>query len=292
MPTRTLVRIITLAVLTCVTIASCAAPANQPTGQTSENPTWLPCPQCQTDAERAEARAETANLSFDPRNLSGVWGQNRVQLSVPAPALTERGEALYQATLADSSSDGSTQTTNTKDGMLICDPLGWPRWFTYNYGFEFAQLPNRVVQFIEWGHAWRDIWTDGRALPEDPDPRWLGYSVGRWEGDTFVVESNGFDDRSWLSENREERRYGWPHSDGLRTEERYRRVGYNSLEATLTITDPQVYTESWVTADTLLLSPGSEIGEFFCVPSEFNQFNEELITASEQLTPGTIGPRQ
>ncbi len=291
MPTRTRVTVIALAILTSVTIASCSSAPTQSTEQDPGSSTWLPCPQCQSDAERAEARAETADLAFDPRNLSGVWGQNRVQLSVPAPPLTSRGQELYEATRADPSADGSTQTTNTKDGMLICDPLGWPRWFTYNYGFEFAHLPNRVVQFIEWGHAWRDIWTDGRALPENPDPRWLGYSVGRWEGDTFVIESNGFDDRSWLSENRQERRYGWPHSTELRTEERYRRVDHNTIEATLTITDPQVYEEPWVTADSLLLSPGSEIGEFFCVPSEFNQFNEELIAPSEQLSPGTIGPR-
>ncbi len=291
MATRMRVTIITVAALMALTVASETSAAMRSAGQSPGTATWLPCPQCQNDAERAQARAATANLTPEPRDLSGVWGQNRVQLSVPAPALTDRGEALYQATQADPGADGSTLTTNTKDGMLICDPLGWPRWFTYNYGFEFAHLPNRVVQFIEWGHAWRDIWTDGRALPEDPDPRWLGYSVGRWEGDTFVVESNGFDDRSWLSENRQERRYGWPHSAALRTEERYRRVDYNTLEATLTITDPEVYTDPWVTADRFLLSPGSEIGEFFCVPSEFSQFNEELIAPSEQLSPGTIGPR-
>ena len=68
-------------------------------------------------------------------------------------------------------------------------------------------------------------------------------------------------------------------------------MDHNTLEATLTITDPQVYEEPWVTADSLLLSPGSEIGEFFCVPSEFNQFNEELIAPSEQLNPGAIGPQ-
>ena len=283
--------IIALAVLTSLPIACGTSAPRQSAEQAAQSPTWLLCPQCQTDAERAEARARTADLPFDPHDLSGVWGQNRIQLSVPAPPLTPRGQALYDATKADPGADGSTRTTNTKDGMLICDPLGWPRWFTYNYGFEFAHLPNRVVHFIEWGHAWRDIWTDGRALLEDPDPRWLGYSVGRWEGDTFVVESNGFDDRSWLSENRLERIYGWPHSDQLRTEERYRRVDHNTLEATLTITDPQVYTEPWVTVGELLLSPETEIGEYFCVPSEFNQFNEELIAPSEQLNPGTLGPQ-
>ena len=239
--------------------------------------------------ERADARAKAANLTFDSHDITGVWGQNRVQLSTPAPPLTPRGKELYDATKADDAADGSAEVSNTKDGMLVCDPLGWPRWFTYNYGFEFASLPKRVVQFIEWGHAWRDIWTDGRPLPENPEPRWLGYSVGRWEGDTFIIESSGFDDRSWLSENREERRWGFPHSDKLRTEERYRRADHNTLEATLTITDPEVYTKPWVTVDKFLMSPGTEIGEYFCVPSEFNQFNTELLAPSEKLK-SAVGP--
>src|SRR5438309_1506636 len=81
-----------------------------------------------------------------------------------------------------------------------------------------------------------------------PDPRWLGYSVGHWEGNTFVVESFGFDERTWLSENYHGNRdHGWPHSDQLRTVERYTRTGYNTVDVSLTITDPKVYTGSWVT---------------------------------------------
>src|SRR5205823_4400322 len=70
-----------------------------------------------------------------------------------------------------------------------------------NYGIEFVMLPNRVVQFFEITHSWRTIWTDGRKLPENPpEPRWLGWNAGHWEGDTLVVESNGYDDRSWIEE--------------------------------------------------------------------------------------------
>ena len=111
--------------------------------------------------------------------------------------------------------------------MLICDPLGYPRWFAYNYGMQFVVLPDRVLQFFELGHTWRDIWTDGRKLPENPpQPRWLGYAVGRWDGDTFVIESTGYDDRAWLQEDRRDRRWGFPHSDQLRLVERYRRTSF------------------------------------------------------------------
>jgi len=117
---------------------------------------------------------------------------------------------------------------------------------------EIIQVQGRVLQFFEWNHMWRTIWTDGRPLPKAPDPRFLGYSVGRWDGDTFVVESNGFDERTWLSENYQGRMYGFPHSDELRTVEHYKRVDHNTLDVSLTITDPKIFTTPWVTTGKFL----------------------------------------
>jgi len=119
---------------------------------------------------------------------------------------------------------------NSKDLKNTCDPMGWAAWLTFNYGFEFVVLPDRVLQFFEWGHTWRDIWTDGRKLPPNPPiQRYLGYAVGRWEGDTFVVESNGYDDSLGLRKLRPsglERETGvaYPHSDEMRIEKRYKRI--------------------------------------------------------------------
>jgi hypothetical protein len=257
------------------------------TSAQSQTPGWGKCPDCQTVAEVTAARAKTANAPFDPRDLSGVWNEgngNRNQLSTPAPPLTAEGKERYEATRAEESADG-TQLSNSKDGMLVCDPLGWPRWFTYNFGFEFVQLPNRMIQFFEFYHTWRTIWTDGRTLPENPDPRWLGYSVGRWEGDTFIVESNGFDERSWLSENRQDRRWGWPHSEEMRIRETYRRVNHNTIEATVTITDPKTYTKPWVTVASILRSPDAELSEYFCVPSDSQHYNATV------LRPAVTGQR-
>jgi len=255
--------------------------------QTSQAPNWLPCPQCMSNAATAEARAETENLPFNARDLSGVWGpkpRNDRQLSVPPPALTPSGQEKYDATRAEETPDGQN-ISNSNDPILICDPMGWPRLFTYNYGFEFVQLPDRMFQFFEWGHAWRTVWTDGRSLPEDPDPRWLGYAVGMWEGDTFVIESNGYDERSWVTENRQDRRFGYPHTEEMRLEERYRRVSHNEIEATLRVTDPQTYTEPWVTTSSIFLTPGSEIGEYFCVPSDSEAYNNQILLPSHGLTP-------
>jgi hypothetical protein len=246
--------------------------------QDPHDPNWRRCPQCLTEKERGAAREKAANLPFDPRDLSGVWSdnQNRLQLDFNAPPLTPLGQAKYDATKTEETPEGKP-ISNSKDGMLICDPLGWPRWFTYNYGFEFVQLPGRTVQFLEWDHTWRTIWTDGRPLPKNPDPRWMGYSVGRWDGNTFVIESNGFDERSWLSENRKDRRWGWPHSEELRTVERYRRVNHNTLDVSLTITDPKIYTAPWVTTGNFLLNPGTELWEDFCVTSDSDYFNTKVL---------------
>jgi hypothetical protein len=243
-------------------------------------PGWLDCPRCQNGQDRAAARAkyQVDGHPFNPRDLSGVWGNNGMELDVMSfPPLTPLGKQMYDATRSQETADGIA-ISNSKDGMLICDPLGYPRWFAYNYGFQFVMLPDRVVQFFEWGHTWRDIWTDGRELPKDPpQPRWNGYAVGKWEGDTFVIESNGYDDRSWLSEDRRDRRWGFPHSDELRIVERYKRTSFGTLEASLTIIDPKLYKKPWTTSGTINLSPGTELWEYMCVPSESEAFNEQYL---------------
>ena len=238
-------------------------------------PGWKTCPRCTNNKqfEAANAQYKVEGHPFDPHDLSGVWGNNGVELDVKnVPPFTPQGEQMFEVTRSE------IPTTNSKDGMLICDPLGYPRWFAYNYGFQFVMLPDRVLQFFEWGHTWRDIWTDGRKLPDDPpQPRWMGYAVGRWEGDTFVVEGNGYDDRSWISEDRRNRIRGFPHTDEMRTIERYRRTSYGTLEAEMTITDPKVFTRPWTTKDTIELRPNAELWEYFCVPSESDEYNKRLI---------------
>jgi hypothetical protein len=129
-----------------------------------------------------------------------------------------------------------------------------------------------LLQFFEWEHIWRTIWTDGRAVPADPDPTYLGTSAGKWDGDTFVVDSAGFDERTWLDH------FGDPHSDEMRLQERYRRVDRDTLELTVTLTDPKAYTKSWVSeTKTFKLQPKKdEIQEIFCVPSQEEEFNRRV----------------
>ena len=120
-------------------------------------------------------------------------------------------------------------------------PWAFPAFSISPRPFEFAQVSNRVLQIFERDNIVRQIWTDGRALPNDPDPLWYGYSAGKWADDTtFVVTSVGYDDRTWLGAA------GFPHSEAMRVEERYQRVDHDTINFTLKIDDPQAYTKTWV----------------------------------------------
>jgi hypothetical protein len=163
--------------------------------------------------------------------------------------------------------------------MMLCDPLGYPRAFTYNYGLEFAVMPDRVLQFFEWGHTWRTIWTDGRPLPaEPPQPRFYGYSVGRWEGNTFVIESNGYEQSTWLDQDRRTSARGFPHSEDMRVVERWTRTSYGTMEAEITIIDPKVYTRPWTTSAVPHdFRPDTELWEYACAPSFSDFYNTRVV---------------
>lgn len=246
---------------------------------------WKQCPRCQNNKDRVDANAKykVEGHAFNPRDLSGVWGFNGIGATFRnPPPLTEWGKQQHAATMGDKNAAGeylhNKDTSGEGSGSQInCDPMGWPRLHTYNYGFEFIMLPDRVLQFFEISHTWRTIWTDGRKLPEPPpEPRWLGWSVGRWEGDTFIVESTGYDERSWLGESQPDG--GWTHSDEMKVVERWRRPNYATIETQITVIDPKAYTQPWVTPPaTTTLVPGAELGENFCAPSDYSAFNNEVF---------------
>src|SRR5881628_314411 len=120
----------------------------QPDKDVIPGPGWKTCPRC-TNPKQLAAAYKTYKVDghpFDPHDLSGVWGNNGLELDVKnVPPFTPLGEKMFEATRSE------IPTTNSKDGMLICDPLGYPRLFAYNYGFQFVMLPDRVLQFFEWG---------------------------------------------------------------------------------------------------------------------------------------------
>jgi len=164
-----------------------------------------------------------------------------------------------------------------------CDPVGFPRITLWNLRtIRIMQTPENVVILYLLNNKWRVIRTDQRELPAEFDePRWFGYSVGRWEDDyTFVAQSAGFDERTWLDAA------GRPHSDALRVEERYQRVDRDHLLATVTIDDPKMYTKPW-TAHKISLrlqSPTFDIREMECAPSENAEYNKFIANPAAGLS--------
>jgi hypothetical protein len=110
---------------------------------------------------------------------------------------------------------------------------------------ELVTLKDRTLQFFQWEHTFRELWTDGRPVPAGENlkklgPAWYGHSAGQWDGDTLVVTTTGLDERAWLDN------LGYPKSLEARIEERYRRLDANTLELQLTLYDPKYYTAPWV----------------------------------------------
>jgi len=148
------------------------------------------------------------------------------------------------------------------DPLFQCDPSGYPRNLDYT-NYRFVKLPDEFVMFFERDHTWRDLWTDGRKLPVNPKPRWYGYATAHWDGDTLVVESSGYDERTWVDP------YGSIHSDQMRLEERFKRLDHDTLEFSLTLTDPKAYTGVW----------GGK------------KLNLKLMNSSQQIQKGLWGKR-
>ena len=228
---------------------------------------------------------------FDPHDLTGIWVRGKVPtgnapLSANRPPFTPWGQAKFNTVKGSWSYSKSpgfappiAPEKEWNDPILQCEPAGYPRVMLQIYAplMRFIQTSNEVVEFFEWGHTFRDIWTDGRKPLDNPEPTYYGYSVGRWDGDAFVVDSNGFTDRTWTDP------LGSPHSDQMTLHEVFRRVDHDHLELVITLTDPKTYTRPWV-SDTFLFnwapkSPRSENEEFredFCIYLEQQSFFKDV----------------
>jgi hypothetical protein len=163
----------------------------------------------------------------------------------------------------------------SNDPLDQCDPIGFPRMELFELRtIELEQTANHVTYLNEWYGSWRTIWTDGRELPKNPEPRWNGYSVGKWLDDyTFVVETVGLNPRTWLDHA------GRPHSADLRVEERFHRVDHDTMELTVEIDDPKMYKEPWLGLNKFplhLLPSDFDMPELLCSPIDMAEYNKQV----------------
>jgi hypothetical protein len=175
----------------------------------------------------------------------------------------------------------------TNDPFVTCDPLGLPRDLLAHAvssrgGTLFGSAPNRMLIAYEQQRVWREIWLDGRPLPDKIDvrggaeSRYYGYSVGHWENDnTFVIDSTGVDERAWLDE------VGHPRSSTAKIQERYERVDQYNMNLTVTVDDPKYYTKPFTFMKSKFYwMKAQEFAETICVPSEGIEYMETLTKPS------------
>ena len=200
----------------------------------------------------APSNASAPRLSNGRIDLSGIWlgggPINDIADGLP------KGETLPLLPSAQAILDARE---SRNDPQAHCLPSGVPR--VAPYPWRIVQTPTHVFFLFEANiHSYRQIFTDGRAHPADPDPTWYGHSIGRWEGDTLVVDTVGFNDKFWFD------RRGHPHTEQLHTTERWTRKDFGHLDNQITIDDPGAYSRPFTTTYTATLQPGDEIMEYIC----------------------------
>jgi len=160
---------------------------------------------------------------------------------------------IVKRRLADNSKD---------DPASHCLPRGVVKLHTTPLFRKIVQVPGLLVILNEANASYRQIFTDGRALPVDPQPSWNGYSTAKWEGDALVVRTSGFRDEMWLD------RRGSPMTDAADMTERFRRVNYGKLEIELTINDPKAYTKPWTVTIHHNIALDTELLDYICLENE------------------------
>jgi hypothetical protein len=243
-----------------------------------------------------DARANVGDGGPAPkRDLTGTWagessGAGVARLVPPEspPPLSPLGKQLFDRNRAEGGSGGITIAESNDPHVRYCDPFGFPRNMNDQIrSMTITTLPNRTFVLLKFMNIWREIWTDGRALPTNfargrdaHDPTYNGYSVGRWEDDyTFVVETTGMAPETWATES------GYPHSVDARVTERFQRKSKNDLTLTMTMDDPKLYTKPvslgvvhfrWIPSQTFF--------DFSCVPSSVQRYLKEM--ADPAAKPG------
>jgi hypothetical protein len=141
----------------------------------------------------------------------------------------------------------------------FCLPPGFPRVNGVPFPQKIVQLPGALIILYETRTTFRQIFLDNNhTLPSDPQPTWMGYSQGRWDGDVLIVETRGFHDKTWLDDN------GHPHSEQMKVTERFRRPSFGQLLVDITIDDSKTYAKPWTVTQTFQLSGDNELIEYIC----------------------------
>jgi hypothetical protein len=223
-------------------------------------------------------------------DLSGMWRRTRrppdnkrkytifeiaLSLTNDEPPMTPWGLEKFRAAKPNVGPHAVT-IAESNDPTVNCFPPGVPKIYLMRGApLEILQEPGRVVMYFEYDHFVREIFTDGRQHTPDLNPTWMGEALGKWDGDTLVVDTIGFNDKTWLDYS------GHPHSDALHVVERIRRVNHATLVNDITIEDPKAYTKPWVSHMVFDLHPDWKIEETIC-EDDVNFSNVQKVSESKK----------
>jgi hypothetical protein len=209
---------------------------------------------------KPDMSAAAPRTSDGKPDLSGVW--------VPRPGYTgniakdlKPSEVLFQP-WAEELYKHRLDTEGREDPQAYCVLSGVPREHVVPYPFKILNSKGEVVILYEALHSYRQIYMDGRPLPKDPNPTWMGYSIGHWEGDTLVVQSSGFVENNWLDNG------GHPATEALKLTEKFRRPDFGHINLELTIDDPKAYKKPWSVNLLFTASPDTDLIEYVCSENE------------------------
>lgn len=239
----------------------------------------------QTPAQQDSAIVQSAAASTP--DLSGIWSRLR-------DGAVSRGYEMYVLDFGKSDSPmapwaaakykingpkyhGDDPNTVLSDPVFQCFPPGVPRIYLYNFPVQIVQIPGQVLMLFEYDHFIRRIYTDGRPHDLQQGPLWMGDSIGKWVGDTLVVDTVSFNDKTLID------RVGRPHSASLHLVERIRRIDHDSMEIDFTVDDPKAYTKPWGTKLIFVLKPDWKIMEQVCEDNAgFLEFNKKATQAPKK----------
>jgi len=159
------------------------------------------------------------------------------------------GKTLYQERQDNKGKD---------DPEGFCMPAGVPRISGVPFPEKIIQTPTEIVILYETRNTFRQIFLDSHAVIKDPNPTWMGYSTGKWVGDTLVVETTGFNEKTWLDDD------GHPHSEAMKVTERFRRPDFGHLFIDITIDDPKAYAHPWTATEEFHVDADGELIEYVC----------------------------
>jgi len=213
----------------------------------------------QSAGQPGTTKAQNAAPQTD---LSGLWvlhppasasAYSNFAFNKEEPPMTPWAEAKYNAA-KPVFGPHKKPANDSNDPVYGCFPPGVPRIYLHRRPMEIVQNSNEVIMLFEYARLVRQIYTDGRPHDDFLDPPlWMGDSIGKWEGDTLVVDAIGFNDKTWLD------RIGHPHSDALHVVERIRRVDHGTLEDDITIDDSKAYKKPWTIQTTFELQPAADL---------------------------------